>query len=193
MRKHGLTHANPLPMQQNFFLSHGGSLGIGKRKTARPLDPKRPLHVVLRSSRARGQWSLLARQRRVSALLSEVANKHQVRVLRDVNVGNHLHLCIRFRTRVGAQRFFKEFAGRLALEILRPRRTGARGRFWDRPLFTRVVNFGREIETLGNYFVKNLFQAMGMRQKPERLFACGRSWAELWDVHRTWTSARAPC
>jgi hypothetical protein len=38
---------------------HGGSIRQGRRKLARPVDPKRPLHVVLRSEKAKGDLSLL--------------------------------------------------------------------------------------------------------------------------------------
>jgi hypothetical protein len=39
--------------------THGGELARGKRKTMRPLDPKQALHLVLRSSKAKGSLSML--------------------------------------------------------------------------------------------------------------------------------------
>jgi len=70
-------------------------------KTARPLDPKRPVHLVLRSSRAKGPWSLLhpKNERRVRRVLDVTAAKYGVRVYRFANVGNHLHLLIMARSR----------------------------------------------------------------------------------------------
>jgi len=61
-----------LPKQE---LQHGGELTRGRRKTARPLDPKRPVHLVLRSSRAKGPWSLLhpKNERRVRRVLDVTA------------------------------------------------------------------------------------------------------------------------
>src|SRR5437773_904919 len=38
---------------------HGGAYAMGKRKTRRPYDSKRPIHLVLRSKRARGELSML--------------------------------------------------------------------------------------------------------------------------------------
>lgn len=141
-------------------LRHGGSLRAGRRKIARPLDPKRPLHVVLKSSRARGRWSLLAHSRRVRKLLEPIARKHEVHVLDFVNVGNHLHLCVRFKTRAGIQRFFKEFAGSVATAITGARKTEAKGRFWDETLFTRIVQWGRDLRGIHHYFTKNFEQTV---------------------------------
>ena len=36
----------------NTALKHGGDVRKGRRKVARPVDPKRPIHLVLTSSRA---------------------------------------------------------------------------------------------------------------------------------------------
>ncbi len=53
-------------MKQQSFLpklptAHGGDLRNGRRKVARPFSHKNAIHVVLRSHRARGRWSMLAR------------------------------------------------------------------------------------------------------------------------------------
>src|SRR4051794_22703013 len=103
--------------------SFGGDSQKGKRKTARPLDPKSTLHLVLKSSRAKATWSLLHRRNkiRVQDLLEKLARRNGVKVYRFVNVGNHLHLLIQVRDRVGFQKFLRVFAGQTAMII-----TGAR-------------------------------------------------------------------
>ncbi len=89
----------------------------------RPIDPKRPLHVVMRATQARGPRSLLARANvsRVDTLLHRYARRFQVRVLTYSNVGNHLHLLIQGRTRGGLQSFLRVLPGQIAQAI-----TGAR-------------------------------------------------------------------
>src|SRR5262245_61664871 len=81
--------------------AHGGSIGAGRRKVARPLDPKRPLHLVMKSSRARGTWSMLHPQsaRGVERLVRRVARKRKIRLYRFANVGNHLHLLAQPKSR----------------------------------------------------------------------------------------------
>lgn len=154
-----MARSRQLALLPRLDLRFGGTHRLGRRKTFRPLDPKRPLHVVLKSSRARGRWSLLAHERRVHAQLEQTAAKHGVRVLQFVNVGNHLHLCVRFRRREAVQRFFKEFAGRVAFDITGARKTHAQGRFWDHTLFTRIVEWGRDLAGIERYFTRNFFEA----------------------------------
>jgi hypothetical protein len=38
---------------------YGGALSLGKRKSFRPIDTRRTMHLVLRSSRAKGEHSML--------------------------------------------------------------------------------------------------------------------------------------
>lgn len=52
--------------RKHFRTEHGGSLYKGRRKETRPLASKRPMHVVFRSSRARGAWSFLHSDNRAS-------------------------------------------------------------------------------------------------------------------------------
>src|SRR5271156_5950468 len=88
---------------------HGGVVGKGRHKGPRPFAARRPLHVVMRSERARGRWSLLhpANRGTVEALMSRYAARYQVRVYQFANVGNHLHLLMRARDRHALQRFLR--------------------------------------------------------------------------------------
>ena len=78
-------------------LEHGGSLLLGKRKARRPIALRRPMHLVLRATRAKGKWSLLSKEhvRFIDRLLSEVTRAHGVVVYEKANAGNHLHLLLR--------------------------------------------------------------------------------------------------
>lgn len=161
--------------------SHGGGLRPGKRKIARPFDPKQALHVTLRSSKARGEWSLLSPRNhdKVHDFTQRIAAKHGVRLYRFANVGNHVHLLLRARTRTALQRFLRELSGGLA-QILTGARKGmglARSQgdairgFWDTLAFSRIVSAGRDFQNVARYLVKNLFEAAGIPIK--RLAAQG--------------------
>ncbi|MCM2323181.1 MAG: hypothetical protein NDJ90_07945, partial [Oligoflexia bacterium] len=65
-------------------LAHGGEVTQGKRKTARPFDRKQALHVVLRSSMARGERSLLHPRHcnHVRALTERLAKRWGIAVYR---------------------------------------------------------------------------------------------------------------
>ena len=77
---------------------HGGELVRGKRKAARAIATREgAMHVVLRSRRARGEWSMLHRRHRVRVddQVKCIAKRHRVRLYRYANVGNHLHLLVK--------------------------------------------------------------------------------------------------
>ena len=154
-------------------ISHGGDHTQGKRKTRRPIDPRQALHVVLRSSRARGELSLLHPKHcdPIHQFTHKLAKRWGVRLYRYANVGNHIHLLIKVPSRAVWQRFLRELAGGIAIIV-----TGARkgvalvkndnGRgFWDGLAFTRIVHFGRDFVNMGRYLIKNLFEAAGVPMK----------------------------
>lgn len=148
---------------------HGGDLATGRRKSARPFSPRLPLHVVLKSTRARGELSLLrpARARRVRALLASASAKHGVRLRHQVNVGNHLHLVLQARRRESLRAFLREVAGRIAFETLGARKGRPRGRFWDGSPFSRLVQWGRDLRGVGEYLAGNRVAALGFGARRE--------------------------
>src|SRR3954447_6125406 len=76
---------------------HGGSIGVGRRKVARPVATRRPIHVVLRSTRATGAWSLRRRttDAHIRTTMRALAQRYGVRIYELANAGNHLHLLLR--------------------------------------------------------------------------------------------------
>ena len=161
-------------MKQASFLpklprDHGGDLRAKKRKTARPFSHKQAIHVVFRSSNARGKWSMLTRnnERLIQKLLNECKARYHIRVYRSVNVGNHLHLLVKTETRQYAiaktefQAFLRRFAGAVAFQITGARKTKPR-KFWNKLVYSRLVTWGREHEVLHDYLTKNFFESKGL-------------------------------
>lgn len=167
---------------------HGGDLAKGKRKTFRPIDTKQALHVVLRSSKARGELSLLHPKHcnAIERHVQKTAKRCGVRVYRFANVGNHLHLLVKVPSRPAWKRFAKQLSGGIA-QIVTGARKGAalnvpmnrsvsefkddslpesaQRAFWDHLLFTRIVSFGRDFNGVAKYLIKNLFEAAGVPMK----------------------------
>jgi len=145
------------------LLCHGGELRKGKRKIARPLDPKRPMHIVMRATQARGAWSLLNKRNkaRVFVTVHETAERFGVRIDRFANVGHHLHILVLPGSRTGFQNFLRSAAGSIAFFVTGAKKGQALGsRFWDLLAFTRVIEWGREFKTVGTYFAKNLLESL---------------------------------
>jgi REP element-mobilizing transposase RayT len=143
-------------------VEHGGSVRRGRRKLARPFSTRRPLHVVLRSTRARGAWSLRRVEARLREAMKALARRTSVRVYDYANAGNHLHLLVRAKQRSGFQAFLRSFAGIAARLVTGARRGQAVGRFWDELAYSRVVSWGREFTRVREYVAQNELEALGV-------------------------------
>jgi REP element-mobilizing transposase RayT len=146
------------------LLEHGGEVRKGKRKIARPLIAKTPLHIVLRSSRAKRGWSMLrpAFANRIKLTARALARRCDVRLYRYANVGNHLHVLAQARSRPEFQSFLRAFAGVTARIVTGARRGNPVGKFWDRLAYTRVVSWGRDFRSVGAYVKQNQDEALGL-------------------------------
>ena len=125
---------------------HGGGLRTGARKLVRPLAIKSPMHIVLRSSRAKGTRSMLSKAYfpRVTAIVFKFAKSKDVHIAQFANVGNHLHLLVQARTKSGFQRFLRTITGLIARLIMGAVKGRPSGKFWDNLAFSRVVNWDRD-------------------------------------------------
>lgn len=145
-------------------LEFGGTSTRGKRKTARPIATKRAMHVVLRSSRARGSWSLLdpGKRKVVNRATRAATERFAVRVYDRANVGNHLHFVLKARTHDAYRAFIRYLSGRIAFEVTGAKKGRAAGRFWDAIPYSRVLEWGRDFINARVYVTKNLFEGEGV-------------------------------
>jgi len=164
----------------------GGSLLKGSHaKTKRVFSPKLPLHVVLKSSQARGGQSLLLHSKRIAQILAEQSARHHVRLLQIANAGNHLHLLLEAPSREHLSNFLRAISGRIAqlvLERALPARsegqhasssvTDDRRGFWDARPFSRIVTRGRELQNVARYLGMNSTEMKGLgRTQVRGIFA----------------------
>ena len=101
-------------------------------------------------------------------LLKRYADLYNIHVYYHANVGNHLHLLIKTRSRSYSvareqfQAFLRRFSGELAFQIMGAKKGDARGRFWDAIPFTRLIQWGSDFAGAKIYVFKNLFEAAGV-------------------------------
>jgi REP element-mobilizing transposase RayT len=135
---------------------HGGQTKTGQRKTSRPLEPSLPLYLVLRSSRARGAWSLKrpTTEARVKETLVTLAKRHKIKIFEFVNGGDQLHLLVRAQSRPGFQAFLRAFAGLTARAVTGAKKGKPAGKFWDALTFSRVVAWGEEFDRISGWLGK---------------------------------------
>lgn len=142
----------------------GGSLIKGNPREQRPISMKRPLHLVMRSSLAKGERSFLnpRRSRIIRELVHRSAKEHGVKVYRYANSGNHLHFILLPVSRTAFMRFIRSISGVIARMTLGVQRGKALGlKFWDARPFTRILEWGRDYRRACDYLKQNILEALG--------------------------------
>jgi|GEM_PF-1485882 len=159
---------------------HGGRESVGRRKTERPFTPKAPIHIVLKSRRAKGKWSLVHRRHRsrILGMIYVYADRFKVHVYRAAVVGNHVHLLVRAPERKPLADFLRVLAGRIAVVVSGAKRGVKRiGKFWDHLCWSRLVNWGKDFYHVRRYVTANELEGLGERpngQNPD-----GKRWREM--------------
>lgn len=180
--------------------AYGGELQKRRagRAHGRPLSTRETMHLVLRSTKAKGAWSFLRGRNdaTVRAIISKFADRYGVRVVSMANVGNHLHLQIKLASRftyfpfiravtggiamaiTGSSRWSKESAQRPELsrrevskradESICEKAGGSREKFWDRRPFTRIVRSFVAYKNLKNYVRINALESLGFSKAEAR-------------------------
>lgn len=131
----------------------GGSLLKGNAKCRRPIDSKKPMHLVLRSRHA-----LSLRSPRVfgdvNLIVKQASEKYGFPVYAFANVGDHLHVCLRIKNRHLWAAFIREVTGRIAQLIQTA--SGQLERVWAHKPFTRVVqSWRRDFANVKRYIFLN--------------------------------------
>ncbi len=143
--------------------THGGVSLKKRRKIKRPLTPGAVTHLVLKSSRAQGALSFYKNKNLVHSILRERSKKFFIEILDYVNMGNHLHLKVRFKDAKRFQNFLRTFAAILARKLTKACRGQKFGKFWDGLAYTRVLlskfeELGLKIYFEGNHRERELGQ-----------------------------------
>jgi REP element-mobilizing transposase RayT len=161
-------------LQDRASRAHGGAIGQHQRKVSRPWDSKKPVHVVLRSSLARGPWSLLGPEvaEEIRATARTLADRYGVSLYRYANAGNHIHMLAHAHSKMAFQSFLSAFAGLTARLVTGSSKGKPVGRFWDSVAYSRLVSWGRELRVVGAYVRKNEDEALGLRPpRPRKALA----------------------
>lgn len=154
------------------FGGSGGSVSskTSNPKTARYIDPKGFLHLVLRSTLAKGERSFLMRDRTIRKVIQTQAAATGVTIRSFANAGNHLHMIVSPHSRRAFRKFIRASTGLIARKTLGAERNSpwrnsshqnsetikkSRAGFWDARPFTRIVTWGRDYRRVKNYLELN--------------------------------------
>lgn len=156
------------------LLFYGGSkrAKLSERKV-RPLSSKDPVHLVLRSTKAKGVFGFGHQRnlRRVNEIVRAHCERYGVKLIEYSNNFNHLHLLVKFGSRAVYVRFIRSLTGALALAVSGASKMkslkqifGESG-FWDFRPFTRVVRSWRGYRVVRDYVVLNQLEALEILPK----------------------------
>lgn len=155
--------------------SYGGELR-NKRKGrvgARSLSTKNCIHLVLRSSKAKGHWSFIKHNQAIRNLIHKFAVKNGIQVVALANVGNHLHLQIKLTKMHLFKPFIRAVTAAIAMKVTNTNRwtkikSSSPLNFWDQRPFTRVIQSFQEFLNLSNYIRMNTFEGQGFDRDTAR-------------------------
>jgi len=175
--------------QLSFFKSNtrffGGQLLHGRRRSQRPLSTKEPIHIVLRSSWARGPFSFLLTKNKktIERLIDFNAKDYGIKVYRKAIVGNHFHLVIQTPSRKAYNRFIRVLSSQVASHVMRSQSfknfqklifnqnagdplgageiQGKGQAFWQFRPWTRVLRWGKDFQNCCRYLMQNTLEALG--------------------------------
>lgn len=161
-------------------LAFGGSLlKNSNAKIARPISTKKPMHLVLRSSVAIGKKSFLRSKfnARIRAIIRKQAQINGVKIYGVANKGNHFHLLLLPRSRKAYLNFVRAISGLIARVISGAERGKALSKaadsgqrtaaslkskkFWDQRPFTRIIEWGRNLNFALRVFESGRLVAIG--------------------------------
>ena len=149
--------------------SYGGILrNKAQNRGARPLTNKGSLHLVLRSSLAKGAWSFRHPKisQKLTSFIQTFSKKKGVQILSLANVGNNLHLHLKITNRTLYKAWIRGLTsaipmmilGRKGLEELKDKNK----KFWDYRPFTRIVSSLSAFLKLKDYIEINQLEGSGV-------------------------------
>ncbi len=165
--------------------SYGGELmkkRKGRRLGGRPISSRESMHLVLRSSQARGTFSFKTtkNERAIRVILKKFCEKYAVHVYSLANVGNHLHFHLKFSHRRSYKPFIRAITSAIAMAVTGANRWGASletlgmKKFWDYRPFSRIVSGGIKCFLgLKDYVSINVLEGRGIPRAKAQILIRG--------------------
>lgn len=160
------------------LLAYGGDLRKkAKNRGHRPLVFRSgTMHICLRSTRAVGQHSFLAKNNRtkVKSFVMAFSAKKGVQILSFANVGNHLHLHVKLTNTHLYRAWIRGLTSGLAMLAMGlqglKRLKNLKQKFWNQRPFSRVIQSFRHFLNTKAYMEINVLEGMGTpRPEAEQL------------------------
>ncbi len=149
--------------QQSLFiekvkLEFGGSLNKGKRKGARPLNLKAPIHLVLK---AEDSLQLFRNTDFIKSQTEKLSAKFGVKVYSIAIHEDHIHGVFSFPNRIIYRGWIRSLTGVLSRKVA--------GLKWRLRPYTRILTWGKQYKSVLGYLKFNHDEAEFIREAWERV------------------------
>lgn len=154
----------------NIKTTHGGSLSLGKRKTRRPLDSRKPIHLVIKATNS---YTLLKNKGLVEQVIHRFSVRFGMKLYAKAVQHDHIHLCLSFQNRSVYKMWIRAVSGTLVKTI--------KGLKFKLLPFTRVIGAsGKDLRCVQNYINKNQAEADFLEKIHRRMeLSDGKIWSDL--------------
>jgi REP element-mobilizing transposase RayT len=150
---------------------HGGSLLKGKRKEARPLSTKHPIHLILKST---GNSFFYPSNRALDKLIRESAHKYNIKIYDLALNWSHIHAVILIPPRE-AYKFFIKTLTSLIVELVSKQKGRDLSKIFDLRPYTRIISWGREFKKVLEYIIQNQLEALGLISRKKKKPRSGKA------------------
>lgn len=156
-------------------LAYGGTLLQTRKGRAkpRPIATGQTMHLVLRSTKAMGDWSFRTSVNfsRVEKILKKFALKHGIELRHFAINLNHLHLHVKIPARHAYEKFIRAISSAIAMAVTGMSRWNRmKIKFWDRRPFSRVVVGDQDRENMRDYIRINQLESIGCKRVEARFY-----------------------
>jgi len=148
--------------QNDYKKEFGGSLLQGKRKSARPLSTKKPIHLILKCS---GKSVFNPSHRKLENLIRYQANKYGIKIYEIALNWSHVHLLVKLPSREAYVAFIRTITSLIVGVLSKTKgdlsKNTLKGIFDLRP-YTKILSWGKQFQRVVEYVELNTLEALGL-------------------------------
>ncbi|MBC7371933.1 MAG: transposase [Bdellovibrionaceae bacterium] len=148
----------------DFKKSFGGSLLNGKRKSARTLSTRNPIHAVLKTSAHR---CFTPGNGTVEKLIRDHASRCEIKLYRISLNWSHVHMIFLIPSRSAYKKFIRTLTSALVSHFSKVTGNNLKNIFDFRP-FTRILAWGRDLKRVLDYHDLNDLEGFGYIRRTKK-------------------------
>ena len=131
------------------------------------------MHVILRSSIAKGKMSFLSKShsRKILSIINKNRKRFGIRIYSISINSNHIHILLKLQYRNSFAKFMKSISSIIARFMLGVKKGKAKSKqFWDNRPYSRIVEWGKAYYGVKAYILQNIKEAKGLCEyKPRKI------------------------